>query len=1402
MKKRITVFVCSSLMSGVFALDVSDATFISYSTNVAKLAAAAITADYDLPAEAGTPSFHFDAKRTNETGNAWTFLNGTVTCIPSLSNNRYLTADFSEATWKGWSASDTPLAPTWVYDSDIGANVVDFGEVASKQAMTFDAWTPDMAVAPTNYLANIGTVFAVVKNRGGWLMGGDVGAARSARYAWHRGYSGITSSKNPSKVDSPMVRGDTAADIRNGNFRLNGVPIEDAARCGFSGGWDYLTLRTADAKIGALGIGIGDARNVAQDNVNMKNRSGGIAFAELIVYPDILSDEMCRRIEDILSRKWFGVYTRGYGSFASAGEVRVACTTSDTKWHEGPPDDGTGGMLGIAEVADGRTLAISKIRGGRGAAATFEKVGSGRLELGDASELGGKIVVSEGTLAFSRRIIPSDFSVEPALRFDASAPGAITVVDGYVTKWRNDGSETPNGQTCYAGAENDAVCPRLILDAVNGKPAVDFGSYGIEGGCVLHIMTNGNQNTQIEYPATYVAVLSAEKGGGCVLGTDKRFLRTDDPGVFWKPIHEYSIYWTAWMNGIKIDYPTSGYLTPDYQVTAVRAANAPVTCIGGSVLDSQNVRGGLKLCELVVWKVPLTERQIEDAQAFLAWKWLGRVLPGYAISQENDSFQTDRPDVSHLVANGGAVEIANGASLKVAKISGKVLTKTGEGQLGVTSGSLPNRVIVQGGCVKQLPSPEPTGACVLADDAVFHVAADEIATLDTVLEGGTNFLERWHDLSAARNVAWYPGSKTAGCRRPWISEDTLNGLPTIDFGETGDGGSTLSLARSIDNARSIYVVYKALRTSDYAVLGTSGETSLDAGGSTHSFYSDFLSGSNSRLLYGWNNAHVTSGDIFMDGNKVAYNANVGSGYHLVEFHTRAGAHVSSIARDRNMMRNGGVRIAEVLIYDRELTAPERTATRNYLLDKWFPSVQQQELPAIDSTVSGVVMLSLEGDCSLDTDGVLKVRDLVGCPKGTVVKNGMGELEVASASCFTGKVSVISGTLKLKGVDSSHEYEAPVLDGRIAHFDACENLACDSLGCITNWSSKVGEIRALPFFVDSNKPYVKPDSNLYGLPSVVMPLYGSLRFADSNGSWAVLQGVKSVFWVIGSQEGGGFVLSGASGTSNFHRYYTQGDSPVGSIPERAIISSAYAGGDIANTSKCIWRLNGETIAATSRGFTGAWDVLSMNLRSDDYTVPDIGGFAADARAYPESGVLHNRMGNQRLCEVIFYNRVLTNDEVAKNEAYLNAKWGINPAHVMRRNWLEVDLSGGLLDCDGGMQYVAGLSGSGSVVNGDLTIGDRWTISLDKTGATVVRATGTMAFENGVSVQIENADALPKAMYTSWLTVAIAAKVEGIEALNVAQKEISGFNGSANARFRFCDGALQLRLQAKGVVISLR
>ena len=85
---------------------------------------------------------------------------------------------------------------------------------------------------------------------------------------------------------------------------------------------------------------------------------------------------------------------------------------------------------------------------------------------------------------------------------------------------------------------------------------------------------------------------------------------------------------------------------------------------------------------------------------------------------------------------------------------------------------------------------------------------------------------------------------------------------------------------------------------------------------------------------------IRNGETYTNGVKIAAE-NIKQIYpledewQLVEAHTVAGVHASAIGGDRDNEGSGGMALAEVIVYERELSEREKVATRNYLLKKWF-----------------------------------------------------------------------------------------------------------------------------------------------------------------------------------------------------------------------------------------------------------------------------------------------------------------------------------------------------------------------------------------------------------------------------------------------------------------------------------
>jgi hypothetical protein len=86
---------------------------------------------------------------------------------------------------------------------------------------------------------------------------------------------------------------------------------------------------------------------------------------------------------------------------------------------------------------------------------------------------------------------------------------------------------------------------------------------------------------------------------------------------------------------------------------------------------------------------------------------------------------------------------------------------------------------------------------------------------------------------------------------------------------------------------------------------------------------------------GWSSANIRSGSTYLNGVKVDGTATVlPTTYSTVSLVTTANVETSMLARDRTY-RSGGIKLGELLIFDRALTDAERVSVEAYLHAKWF-----------------------------------------------------------------------------------------------------------------------------------------------------------------------------------------------------------------------------------------------------------------------------------------------------------------------------------------------------------------------------------------------------------------------------------------------------------------------------------
>lgn len=81
---------------------------------------------------------------------------------------------------------------------------------------------------------------------------------------------------------------------------------------------------------------------------------------------------------------------------------------------------------------------------------------------------------------------------------------------------------------------------------------------------------------------------------------------------------------------------------------------------------------------------------------------------------------------------------------------------------------------------------------------------------------------------------------------------------------------------------------------------------------------------------------VKSGATDLDGIKVAGSTTElpTNEFHLVSVVTTGNTTIGALGNDRNY-RSGGQQIAEVIFFDRALTAAEQATVDAYLMEKWF-----------------------------------------------------------------------------------------------------------------------------------------------------------------------------------------------------------------------------------------------------------------------------------------------------------------------------------------------------------------------------------------------------------------------------------------------------------------------------------
>lgn len=1373
------------------------------------------------PADMPDPVFWLDASDTN----GWTLVkDGAYTRVRTVPSKgvsaRYATVDVSAEngdTWYAWGNDGQypPLMPYLVDDDSLlPGKVLDFVRPGSSGTspmigLVFDRVPETEGAAPTNAIFNIGTVIAVYGSHDGrgWFLGG--GRAGKA-YDWHRGYSQM---KKGNAFDWTAgvagSFGSVNAAQRNGTVRHGGIPTSPL-NVGFNHAWEVVSWTMESATAVATGIGLGDTRAPGFE------RTGQQRIAEMLIFDSVLPVETIEKIETYLNGKWFGRKIPGYGGNAELGTLRSITTSSYSSSNSG--------IETVVDVPEDESLTIGRVEGGRGLKSVIRKTGAGPLALRDASDYGGRIALAGGTLSVPRRKIPS--SVDHIVtncyyHADASVASGIVLSeeDGieYVMGWKNLTDGTFMGDPVMLAPIGKARRPQLVRNALGeGKHIVDFMPYGHGTSTARYLSFTTNAATASSYSSelgvngivTVVAVYGARGSGGSLF--NKKMWNRPKTGVDtylgWANVDMFdtgvadenrgfgAADAVVYADGVRLD-PSSWFAKPGYQVLAVKSPGCDSVARFGC--SSSQGMGGFTVAELFIFKRHLTETEVRDLSAYLAYKWFGNEINGY----EAESPLRTAPDIAELdVEEDSAFSVATGRVVRVGKASVSAnLEVTGGGtlEIGELSVSRDASVTATDATVVVTGPADPETDAEIAADPAFRLDPSDTVNFEFEPSNGTNFVSRARD-AAMKHELFAPSA----ARSPWLDTTVFSSeLPVLNFGAYGYYGDLMAFDRPIDSVRSVYVIWAPnddVATHLAFMFGSTDRMSRDPlGGRLYDYHPETEPDANGFLpLFSAHgpSAHVNTGEIYVDGVRTnRYFTPKAGEPRLIELHHKAPAHIAGLATDRGTVsgRNGGSVFGETLIYTRVLSEREKVATRNYLMKKWFGKTDEELAPLPDGPDAKLNRLSGEG---------------------SFVKTGGNTLAAGDIGSYTGTVTVAEGTLKVTRPLPA-AVPALVTDGLVFHVDANRGIEFveGTENSVKKWNSVLGDGWSA---VSANAFLETPVNSEY--PALLEGMHDGtpfVRMLHNKGHYMVfckdgvrsrIKNIRTVFWVLGTDDGtgstlgGGFLLGGGNdsdpdtGTSRWvwHRGNDSTGASRGSYGDPLVSGSAFA-----SVRSAKWYMNGvETDGFTTGLGSNSWHYITAVPSPQTENPATADGFAFDGRWLEGNTDLQHRTGGQSLAEVLIYDRTLTDEERVAVEAHLAVKWGFSQRQAVNSVDLEI-AEGATFDCGGHLQYVASVSGTGTV-EGDISVGR----VIADTGAT------EWPVINGSFVQPEE------------MTIELRNLPESLNGLKIKLFECDGFTGAGEdavitfagetvydgvrIRLSYSDGALYLRFRSLGTVVILK
>lgn len=557
----------------------------------------------------------------------------------------------------------------------------------------------------------------------------------------------------------------------------------------------------------------------------------------------------------------------------------------------------------------------------------------------------------------------------------------------------------------------------------------------------------------------------------------------------------------------------------------------------------------------------------------------------------------------------------------------------------------------------------PDAAAYPVEGLLLHLDATDDSTL--VKEKGADgrvYVSKWRDADGgdaamvSREDYVQPSSSYAAyAQRPFVSTAvSVTGRRFVDFGSNNKDTDAVKAEHGPTNCMmvaegsAITGVREAFYVASYTKGAWQNNVSVLGG--------DFWKGNVSAVYHSnasLGNADVRAGEFYLNGAKIPYFQNFTAGYYTDRFSSGFGdVHVMNYVPDGSAKVNyigatdawatrcGGVRIGEVLLYDRRLTDDERRAVTRYLMNRWLADSAAYDL-------QGLVVGGDDVTVSVPAGHVARVASVT-VEGSKLVKTGEGVLEVGSIYPAATVLDIKGGSVRYAAGDEDVPTGSPAASPYL-HLDATRKSTLTTVTegdteYVEKWACAAGGT------VTAGLPVSGTDSGYTGNRPVYRP-------AAQNGNAVIDFGSKS-----DASARSWLKLSEANSAKVQEAY-------IAFRFKTATSSCRLFGGSnrdmLGNATMFVNPANcANAAAAATWTVDGCVEDPTKNCSARHGTDFHVVGFASASKVRSDF-IANDRQtaatsGDIEIGEYIIYDRRLTAAERRQTEAYLMSKW-LGKAH---------------------------------------------------------------------------------------------------------------------------------------------